>query len=471
MKGLLGVLLVSIVVTSCVPNMVRKEVRTNVPKRFAPGTDTVSTATVEWRSFYGDSTLTAMIDTALLNNLELQAVMQEVVVARNEVDAKAGEVLPSVGIGVGAGLDKSGQYTRNGAVEEGLEVRPGERFPAPLPDFTVGAKMSWEVDIWRKLRNATDASTMRYLSTIEGTHFLVTGIVAELASGYYELMALDNLLVALDANIDIQRQALHTVELQKQAARATELAVRRFQAEVLKNESRRYAIQQRITETENRINALLGRYPQHIDRPSERFLAMAPDSIRSGLPAQLLENRPDVKRAELDLKAAELDIEVAKARFYPSLGITAGIGYQAFDARYLVTSPESMIYNVAGDLMLPVINRAAIKAAYFTAGARQVQAAYDYERTVLNAYVEVANQLANLENLRQSYLRKRDQVEALTASVDIANSLYTSAHADYLEVLTTQRDALEARMELIELKTQQMKATVDVYRALGGGWR
>jgi len=189
----------------------------------------------------------------------------------------------------------------------------------------------------------------------------------------------------------------------------------------------------------------------------------------------LLQNRPDVKpdvkQAELELKASDLDIDVARARFYPSFSIFAGLGFQTFDPKYIVTTPASLIYNLAGELVMPVINRAAIKAAYASAGAHQVQAAYNYERTVLNAYIEVANQLSKLENLRQSYERRNRQVEALTASVDIANSLFLSARADYMEVLLTQRDALEARMELIETKVQQMRAYVDVYRALGGGWR
>ncbi|MBN9400637.1 MAG: TolC family protein ['Candidatus Kapabacteria' thiocyanatum] len=471
MRGFLAVLSISIIVTSCVPTIVRKEVNTTMPERFDATRDTVSTGMMEWRTFYADSNLIAIIDTAMKNNQELNAVMQDILIAQNEANAKAGEYLPFVNVGAGAGLEKAGRYTRNGVVEEQLEATPGQRFPEPLPDFTIGARISWEVDIWRKLRNASDAATLRYLSTVEGTRFLVVNIVAELAGSYYELMALDNLLEALDATIDIQRKALAIVQQQKEAAKATELAVRRFDAEVSKNESRRYDILQRIVEVENRINLLLGRYPQHVQRPSERFLTMMPDSIKAGIPSLLLQNRPDVKQAELELKASDLDIDVARARFYPSFSIFAGLGFQTFDPKYIVTTPASLIYNLAGELVMPVINRAAIKAAYASAGAHQVQAAYNYERTVLNAYIEVANQLSKLENLRQSYERRNRQVEALTASVDIANSLFLSARADYMEVLLTQRDALEARMELIETKVQQMRAYVDVYRALGGGWR
>jgi outer membrane protein TolC len=198
---------------------------------------------------------------------------------------------------------------------------------------------------------------------------------------------------------------------------------------------------------------------------------MVPTTIYTGIPAQLLENRPDVKQAELNLAAAKLDVKATKANFYPSLGITAGVGYQAFNPSYLIKTPESLIYSIAGDLTAPLINRNAIKAMYFNANARQIQAVYDYERTILNAYIEVANQVSKISNLEKGYGLKSEQVQALTQSVTISNNLFKSARADYMEVLLTQRDALESRFELVETKMQQMNAMVNIYRALGGGWK
>jgi outer membrane protein TolC len=178
-----------------------------------------------------------------------------------------------------------------------------------------------------------------------------------------------------------------------------------------------------------------------------------------------------VKRAELELQASDLDIDVARARFYPTFNIAAGVGLQAFNTKYLVTTPESMLYGIAGELMVPLINRNAITSAYYTANSRQIQAAYEYEQTILNAHIEVVNDLAKIENMQRSLELKTQQVEALTASVDISQSLFTSARADYMEVLMTQRDALEAKMELIETKAEQLHTYVNVYQALGGGWR
>lgn len=461
----------SLTFTACkTPSLVEKSVNTAVPASYKDSQDTTNTARQVWQTFYADPYLKALIDTALQNNQELNITMQEIQVAQNEVRARKGEYLPSVGLRGGAGLDKVARYTNIGAMEATTNIKPEKEMPEPLPDFMVGAFVSWEVDMWHKLRNAKQSAVLRYLSSVEGKNFMVTNLVAELANSYYELLALDNQLDIVQQNIEIQTNALKIVKLQKEATRVTELAVRRFEAQVLSTKSLQYDIQQRITETENRINFLVGRYPQPITRDAKAFSSLSPVAIQAGVPSQLLENRPDIKQAELDLAAAKLDVQVAKANFYPSLGITASFGYQAFNPSFLLKAPESLLYSLAGDLTAPLINKNAIKATYYSANAKQIQAIYNYERTIMKAYIEVANQVSNISNLEKSYDLKTQQVQALNQSVNISNDLFSSARADYMEVLMTQRDALETRFELIETKMKQMNAMVTMYQALGGGW-
>ena len=448
----------------------RKENKT-VPASFNNSQDTVNTAKMKWKEFFTDPYLEVLIDTALKNNQEYNITLQEIIIAQNEIRARKGEYLPFVGLGAAGGVDKVGEYTRNGAVEKNLNIKDGTKFPDPLTDMMFGANASWEVDIWKKLRNAKKSAVLRYLGTVEGRNFMVTNIISEIATSYYELMAFDNQLEILRQNIEIQQNALDIVKMEKQAAKVTELAVRRFEAEVLKNQSRQYHILQQIVETENRINFLIGRYPQPVQRNSQGFQSLVPAKVQTGVPSQLLQNRPDIRQAELQLAAARLDIKVARANFYPSLRITAGVGYNAFNAKYLVTSPQSLMYTLAGELVAPLVNRNAIKAYYYSATAKQIQAAYNYERTILNAYVEVANQVSNINNLEQSYNLRTQQVQALTQSIEISTRLFRSARADYMEVLLTQRDAVEAKFELVETKMEQMHAMVSVYRALGGGWK
>ncbi|ARS35513.1 TolC family protein [Pontibacter actiniarum] len=468
----LGIACLSLTVTACVtPSVVERTANTTVPASFNNSQDTINTATLQWKEYFTDPNLIALIDTALSNNQELNITLQEIEISRNEVRARKGEYLPFVGLKGAAGVDKVPRYTNIGAMEATTDIKPGKEMPEPLQDYLVGAYATWEVDIWSKLHNAKKAAVNRYLSSVEGRNFMVTNLIAEIADSYYELLALDNQLAIVQKNIEIQNNALEIVKLQKEATRVTELAVRRFQAQVLHTKSLQYDIQQRIIETENRINFLVGRFPQPVQRNDETFENLIPETIQAGIPAQLLQNRADIKQAELDLTAAKLDIKVAKARFYPSLGISAGIGFNAFNPSYLLKTPESLLYSLTGDLVAPLVNRNAIKADYNSANAKQIQAVYNYERTILNAYVEVANQLARINNLEKSYDLKAQEVEALNQSVVISNMLFASARADYMEVLMTQRDALESRFDLIETKMQQMNAMVNIYRALGGGWK
>jgi multidrug efflux system outer membrane protein len=467
-----GVACIAFTFSACAPSLVNKTADISaVPQRYTTLQDTTNTAKIQWKDYFHDPYLNALIDTALSNNQELNITLQEIVVANNEVRARKGEYLPFVGVKGGAGVEKVGRYTSQGANDANTEIKPGTEFPEPLPDYMVGVVATWELDIWRKLRNAKKSALLQYLSTVEGKNFMVTNLIAEIANSYYELLALDNQLVNVRTNINILNDALVIVKLQKESARVTELAVRRFEAEVLKNESRQYYIQQHIVETENHINFLVGRYPQPVQRDYLTFNDLVPNTIQAGIPAQLLANRPDIRQAEMKLAAAKLDVQVAKARFYPSVGISAGIGFQAFNPSYLIKTPESLLYSLTGDLTAPLINRNAIKASYYSANAQQIQAVYSYEQTILNAYVEVSNQLSMITNLERSYDLKSRQVQALTESIDIANVLFRSARADYMEVLLTQREALESKFELIETKKQQMNAVVNMYQALGGGWK
>ncbi|WP_339701421.1 efflux transporter outer membrane subunit [uncultured Roseivirga sp.] len=452
------------------PELAQKVANTDVPDRYYSDQDTTNTANMQWREYFTDPYLVSLIDTALSNNQELNITLQEIEIARNEVSAKKGEYLPSVNLRAGTGVDKVGRYTRNGALEANTDIEPGREFPEPLGDFMVVAYATWEVDVWRKLRNSKKAALTRYLSSVDGKNFMVTNLIAEIANSYYELLALDNQLDIVKQNIVIQSDALKIVKLQKEAARVTELAVRKFEAEVYHTRSLQFDIQQRIIETENRINFLVGRYPQSVERDSKTFNDLIPEQIHSGIPSQLLANRPDIRQAELELQASKLDVQVARARFYPSVGISAGVGLQAFNPSFLLKAPESLLYSLAGDLMAPLINKNEIKATYNNANAKQIQAVFNYEKTILGAFVEVANQLSNIENLKQSYDLKAKEVDALSQSISISNDLFKSARADYMEVLLTQRDALESKFELVETKMQQMNAMVNIYKALGGGW-
>jgi NodT family efflux transporter outer membrane factor (OMF) lipoprotein len=440
-----------------------------VPNDFNGISTAQSSACVGFQEFFNDPTLTDLILTGLSGNQELRILYEQVQIENNEILRRRGAYLPFVSLGTRAGLEKTSRFTRNGAVESQLTAAPGKGFPDPLPNFLVAANVTWEVDIWRALRNARDAQTLRYLATCDGRNYAITRLVAEIAENYFQLMALDKRLETLNTTIALQEQSLEFARAQKEAARGTELAVQRFIAEVRKNQSEKYVVQQEIVETENQINFLLGRFPQPVARTNTDFINLNLQALQVGVPAQLLQNRPDIRQAERELAAAGLEVQVARAAFYPRLTLTGGVGYEAFNPRYLIMTPESAVASIAGDLVAPLINKTNIQADFMNANALQLQRLYDYQRTILNAFTEVINRISKVQNYSDAIELKKEQLVALEASVENATRLFQNARAEYIEVLFAQRDLNEARLVLINTKREQLAAVVNAYQALGGG--
>jgi NodT family efflux transporter outer membrane factor (OMF) lipoprotein len=463
-----------LVLPSCgIPNFRQAEPGRNLPAGYPAGfpgaTSSENSSQLGVEEFFKDPMLTCLIGQALAGNQELKILNEDVQIARNEILARQGAYLPFGGFRGVAGLDKPSIFTPLGAAEKDLEFLPGKHFPDPLPNFLLGLDFFWQLDIWRELRNARDAAAQRYLSTSERRNYFVTRLVAEVAENYYGLMARDKRIENLDRTIELQEQSLEIARAKKEAGRGTELAVQRFQAEVRKNQSQKLIIRQEIIEVENRINFLVGRFPQPVERSSGEFIDLNIHALSVGLPAQLLQNRPDIRQAERELAAAGLDVKVARARFFPRLDITGGVGYQAFNLKYLFWTPDALIGNLAGELVVPLINKKAIQADYLSANARQLQSVYNYQRVILNAFTEVVNRVSMAENYRRSIEIKKQQLQSLEASVEAASKLFQAARAEYIEVLFAQRDLQEARAVLIETKQQQLSAIVNAYQALGGG--
>ncbi|MEZ4380754.1 MAG: TolC family protein [Nannocystaceae bacterium] len=445
-----------------------RDAETEVPDSFGPAPAQAGpsvAAQKQWDEFFADPDLRSLIEEALANNQALNIQLQEIIVAENAVTAIRGEYIPRLDATAGVGVEKVGEFTSQGVSDAANGV------PNPLLGLGFGLVASWETDVAGSLRNARKAAGAHYEATTWEANFLITEIVAEIARSYYELVALDLQVDILRRNVEFQENALEIVKLKKAAARGTELGVQRFQAEVLKNRGRKLALEQQRVLVENRINFLVGRFPQPVKRRTDDFMTLEPATVTVGLPAELLENRPDVKAAELELEATKFDTISAKRRFYPSLRIDAGVGFQTFRAAHLLTTPESLVFDLAGNLVAPLLNRAAIKADYRTANARQVQAVYNYERAILQAYTDVYNQLSAIANYRARFDQIAEQVATLQAAIKVSEALFQSAQADYYEVLMTIRDSLEAEMELVDARRDQLQAIVSVYQALGGGWR
>ncbi len=433
--------------------------------------DQANSAQIDWRHYFSDPELLALIDTAVANNQDLRIALQRIETARSSVKLANAAMLPQVNLMLGGGVQKFGLYTMDGAGNASTEITPGRIVPENYTEMFLGLQSSWEIDVWGKLENQRKAATANYLSSIEASNWIIANLVADVATYYNELLALDQQLGIVRLTITKQREALEIVKLQKEAGRANELAVRQFDAQLLDTQVLEKGLSQQIAERENNLNFLLGRYPQAIVRTKTAFFGELPKEIQAGIPSQLLANRPDVRAAEHQVEASKFDLQAAKAAFYPNFNITAALGFQAFNAEFLFTSPASLAYSLMGTLVAPIINMKSLEAAFNTAQANQLSAMYNYQKVILNAYVEVANQLSNIKNLQQAGELKKQQSETLKQSIEAANELYKSTRASYLEVLLAQQSALQANLQLIDVTKQQRLATIGIYKALGGGWK
>jgi outer membrane protein, multidrug efflux system len=457
-------------------DLLEKKPTFNVPKKYdnaqlqgsVESTAVDSAASINWRHFFSDPDLVALIETALANNQEFNIQMQDIEIAGNEVKEKQAAYLPKVGLGLGGGYIRPSDNTPEGVLDKIIE-----RGFFRNPDFNLnlGPSLSWEVDIWKKLRNAKEAARLRMVAQYEVRNFLISRLVTEIALNYYELMALDTSLKILDENISIQEAAFHKMQALKQYAKANQLGVNRFEAQLNKTKSQRFETSQSIVEKENRLKFLSGKYDQApIVRHSDQLMTMPVHELQTGVPVQLLENRADIRQAEAAIKAAKLDLKSVKAELYPNLTIQAGTGFSAFDPQ-LLFRPQSLFYNALGDFMVPLINRKAIIARIQTADAYQTQTVLTYEQTLLKAYTDVLNQESNIRKMQQAFDTKKREVVLLDEAIVIANSLFKYAKATYVEVLLTQEEKLNAEKELVEVKMNLVGSRVNLYRALGGGWR
>ncbi|SOD92536.1 efflux transporter, outer membrane factor (OMF) lipoprotein, NodT family [Spirosoma fluviale] len=456
-----------------VPRLMQPPKARQTPVSFVGSTDSVGIASQNWRQFFDDPNLVQLIDTALAGNLDLRIATQRIEMARASFDYSRGFLAPQVNAVGSAGLDRYGQTTLNGVgnfdTNLSENIRGNLVIPNPTPDYFLGARSTWEIDIWGKLRNRKKAAYVRLLASEKGRHAVITSLVAEVARYYYSLLALDGEQEILQKNISLQQRALDLVRIQKQAGRVTELAVQQFAAQLLNTRSRQKQIQQQIVDAENQLNRLLGRYPQPVVRGKSLQERELPGQMLTGLPARMLTRRPDIRQAELELAAANIDVEAVRAEFLPSLNLSAYVGLNSFRAASLF-DPASIATGILGGLAGPVINRRFVKANFRQSEAQSREAFYRYQQTIVTGFGEVITSLRGVENFRSVVDLQEQEVDVLENAVATSNDLFSSGYASYLEVITAQRSVLEAELALINTKQSQFLSLTDLYRALGGGW-
>lgn len=433
--------------------------------------DSTAIPVLSYQQFFTDPYLKQLLDTAMHNNTDIQLALQRVEMTRAQLMVANRAWLPAVNAAIDAGVEKYGDYTLNGVGNYDTNLSPNidnkQRIPNPVPNYFIGLRSAWEIDLWGKLKNGRKAAQQRMLASEQGRRLVTMQLIANVAGLYYQLLALDNERVVLERNISLQESALATVRIQQEAGRATLLAVQQFHAQLLNTQSLMMEIRQQTTRLENQLNALLGRFPQAIPRDTSLLTAALPPYTNMGMPASMLAHRPDIQQAALELGAAKADVAAAKASFMPSLNINPYVGFNSFKGNLLFNT-GSVAYGLLGGVTAPVFNKKQLAAQYRVNSATALSAFYNYRQRVIDGYQEVMTALSQLHNGQEAFKLKEAEVIMLRDGVSTANDLYMTGYANYLEVITAQKSVLEAELALANSRRELFLGSIELYRALGG---
>jgi NodT family efflux transporter outer membrane factor (OMF) lipoprotein len=433
-----------------------------------------STRLDPYRSFFRDSILVALIDTAINQNQDIKIALARLEQARAEVRLTKGIQLPEAGLLLNNGIRKFGAYTIDGVGNYDTQFSPNlsdlQQIPDRVPDFSAGIYTSWEIDLWGKLKNKKKAALERYLASEEAKNIIITGVVTELSHAYLTLVTLDRELQIIRQHIELQEKSLAMVEAQLLSGQTTALATQLMSAQLLNAKHLLIEVEQQILDKENTINRLIGRYPTAIQRTNVEADAAMTAALTTGVPAALLQRRPDIRSAEHTLLACNADLKSARAAFYPTLQLTGTMGLQSFRASVFFDLPASFAFNVLGGLTQPLLNRRLLKAQLMEQNGRQREAYVIYEKTILSAFSEVYQLLQLQENLQKMAVLKEEQVQTLIASVNSARDLFFSGRCTYLEINTAQANLLQTQIELINLQQRIQLNQINLYKAIGGAW-
>ena len=428
------------------------------------GADTVSAGDLSWKNFFTDPVLQQLIDTAIAKNFDMQLAIKNIETAQLLLKQSRWGYVPDLSLQVTAGSNRPSDNSLNGlSASQFLKTTHVE-------DFSASVSLSWEADIWGKIKNRKAAALAGYLQSEEVKKAVQTNLVASVSQAYYNLLMLDEQLLIAKKNTRLSDSTLRILKFQYDAGQVTALAVQ--QAEAQQNVSSALVpdIEKDIVLQENALRVLSAELPSAIKRSSTLAASNISDSLSTGVPSELLRRRPDVRRQELELAVASAELGIARANMYPALRITASGGLNSFKASNWFNVPASLFGAVAGGVVQPLIQKKQLKTDFEIAKIRREQSVIEFRQSVLSAVGEVSDALVRIEKLRTEQGIVKDRVQLLQKATSNARQLFSSGMANYLEVITAQGNVLQSELELAALTRQQLSAKVELYRSLGGGW-
>ena len=448
---------------------VSKDIKTpaaQLPGQFRSATeaDTSSVASLPWKNFFADTTLQRLIDSAIVRNYDMQVAYQNIRSAQLTLGQSKLGYWPDVTLQITADLTRPSDNSLNGISASAFLHSKW------LNDYNASLGLTWEADIWGKIKNQQSKALAQYLQTEEARKLLQTNIVSGVAEGYYNLLMLDDQLSIARSNLALNDSTLRIIRLQFNAGDVTALGVQQAEAQQLSAAELIPQLQQSILLQEDALNILTGSLPAGIDRNKTLDEVPVREAISAGIPAQLLSRRPDVRSYELALTVANANVGLQKANMYPSIVISPQGGWDTYIFRNWWNIPGSLFGAVVGGLTQPVFQRKKLRTQYELAEVDREKTVIQFKQSVLTAVGEVSDALAKINKLKEQQAVAANRVNKLQQAITNANSLFSNGLANYLEVITAQSNVLQSELELASIKKGQLSAEVELYRSLGGGW-
>lgn len=427
--------------------------------------DTSSIADIEWRNFFTDPTLQALIEKGLQYNNDLQIAIRRIDIAQRWVKQSKALMLPDVSFQATGAINRPADNSLGG-----LSIKSflGQSY---VENYNAGFTVSWEADIWGKIRGQKEVALTEYLRSAEAVKAVQTQLVADIAHEFFDLMMLDRQLEIARKNLVLRDSFVVATRLLKDAGLENALAVQQAESQRLTVALLIPELEHNIVLRENALQVLTGQYPGSITRNISLNDFRSPDYLSTGLPASMVSRRPDVRMSELSLVSANTEIGIAQADMYPTLNLTAGTGFESFKASNWFSMPGSLFGLAAGTIAQPIFRRKELKTRYEVAKLEREIAVNQFRQSVLLAVSEVVNALSGVEKFKQQEQIAFAQTDTLRRAVFNAHLLFKSDMANYLEVITAQATTLLAELNLAAIQRLRLGAMVELYRSLGGGWK
>ncbi|TCR13917.1 NodT family efflux transporter outer membrane factor (OMF) lipoprotein [Sphingobacterium sp. JUb78] len=423
-------------------------------------TDSIDIGQLDWRSYFQDECLIQLIDNALTRNSDVLIALQNIEISKLQLKRAQWRNIPNLQLDIKSSTDYPSEYNL-------LNIENKQN----IEDFQIDFGLNWEADIWGKIKNQKKVAIANYLQSEEVKKLIQTTLIAQIAQCYYNLMILDNQVALAYKNMEINDDIKKTTNLQFLAGKNTSLAVEQSEVQGLNVKKIITDLQLQIFLQENILSTLTGTFPSPQQRQQFLENSRMSKNIQTGIPTILLAQRPDVKSAELDLEIANAEVGIAQAAFYPSLTLNANVGLQSFKMSDWFNIPASLFGIVAGGISQPILQKRKIKTNHQISLANREKTVIKFRGVILNAVSEVSNALVQIDKQTEQQEILAKQRFILESNIEKTKLLFSSGQANYLEILTVQNNLLNCDMDYNISKRKELFARIELYRALGGGWR